>query len=57
MEPDITPHRLSALDVGGLAPVEVYAVLIHLAGHEDPVVAAAVLDAVRRVLARTRGQG
>jgi hypothetical protein len=54
--PDISPHRLSAIDVGSLAPVEVYAVLVHLAGHDDPAVAAAVVDCVRKVLARTRGQ-
>ena len=30
--PDIEPQRMSAIDVASLAPVEVYAVLTHLAG-------------------------
>lgn len=54
--PDIEPQRVSATDVASLAPIETYAVLVHLAGHEDPVVTEALLDAMRRVLARTRGR-
>jgi hypothetical protein len=53
--PDIEPLRMSAIDIASLAPVEVYAVLVHLAGDADPVVTEALADAVRRVLARTRG--
>lgn len=56
MEPDIQPLRLSAVDVISLSPVEAFAVLVHLAGDRDPVVAGAVVDAVREVLARTRGE-
>ena len=52
--PDISPQRMSATDVASLAPIEVYAVLVHLAGHEDPVVTAALIEATRRVLGRTR---
>lgn len=55
--PDIEPQRLSATDVASLAPVEVYAILVHLVGHEDPVVVQAVIDATRRVLMRTRSGG
>jgi hypothetical protein len=55
--PDIEPTRMSAVDVASLSPVEVYAVLVHLAGNDDPVVTEALLDAVQRVLGRTRGQG
>jgi hypothetical protein len=53
--PDITPQRMSATDVASLAPIEVYAILVHLAGSDDPMVTAALIDATRRVLARTRG--
>jgi hypothetical protein len=53
--PDITPPRIGALDVASLTDIEVRAALVHLAGDPDPAVAAAVLDAVRRVLERTRG--
>jgi hypothetical protein len=53
--PDIEPLRLRATDVASLTTVEVYAVLVTLAGDPDPVVAAAVVDATRRILARTRG--
>jgi hypothetical protein len=53
-EPDITPLRLSAIDVASLTEVERVAVLVLLAGSEDPVVAEAVVDATRRVLERTR---
>ena len=52
--PDIEPQRMSATDVASLSPVEVYATLVHLAGHPDPVVTEALLDAVRRVLGQTR---
>lgn len=55
MEPDIKPLRLSAVDIISLSPVEAYAVLVHLAGDRETVVATAVTDAVRQVLARTRG--
>lgn len=52
--PDIEPLRMSATDVASLAPIEVYAILVHLAGHEDPVVTEALISAAGRVLARTR---
>jgi hypothetical protein len=51
---DITPPRLSAIDVVSLTPREAYAVLIHLAGSTDAVVASAVVDATAFILARTR---
>lgn len=54
--PDIQPERMSATDVASLAPIEVYAVLVHLAGSDNPVVTQALIDATRRVLARTRGR-
>lgn len=54
---DIQPQRISAVDVASLAPVEVYAVLVHLAGNPDPVVTEALVDATRRTLARTRAEG
>jgi hypothetical protein len=47
---------MSATDVASLAPIEVYAILVHLAGHDDPVVTEALIDATRRVLARTRAR-
>jgi len=46
---------MSAIDVASLSPVEVYAILVHLAGHGDPAVTEALIDATRRVLGRTRG--
>ncbi len=52
--PDIVPMRMGAVDVISLTSVEAYAVLCHLAGHQDPAVTEALLDATRRVLARTR---
>jgi hypothetical protein len=55
-EPDIKPERMSAIDVASLAPIEVYAVLVHLAGDPDPVVTAALIKSTRAVLRRTRGQ-
>lgn len=48
------PERLQTLDVIQLSTIEAFAVLVHLAGHRDPVVALAVFDAVGTVLARTR---
>ena len=51
--PDITPERLTAVDIASLDDREVRAALL-LAGHQDQAVAGAVVDAVRRVLARTR---
>ncbi len=53
-EPDISPLRLSAVDVASLTGVEVRAILVKLAGSPDPAVAGAVVDATREVLARTR---
>lgn len=50
-----TGDRIGAIDVVQLTHVEAYAALVHLAGHRDPVVAAAVVDAVQGVLQRTRG--
>lgn len=47
--------RLTAVDVAQLSTVEVYGSLVLLAGHRDPVVAAAVVDAVQDILQRTRG--
>lgn len=57
MPEDIKPERLSAVDIASLAPVEIYAVLVHLAGSPDPVVSAALVDATRKVLTRTRVDG
>ena len=56
MEPHIRPVRMGATDVASLSPIEAYAVLVHLAGHDDPAVTEALLDATRRVLTRTRGE-
>lgn len=56
-QPDITPQRLSAVEVAALSTVEVRAVLVHLAGHADPVVTEALLEAVRETLSRTRCGG
>jgi hypothetical protein len=55
--PRSEPKRLRSVDVISLTPVEAYAVLVHLAGHGDPVVAGAVWDAVAEVVKRTRGAG
>jgi len=52
--PDIEPQRMSATDVASLSPIECYAILVHLAGDPDPAVVQALIDATRRVLARTR---
>jgi hypothetical protein len=53
-EPDIAPMRLSAIDIVSLDSLECRAVLVHLAGNPDPIVTEALIDAVRRVLTRTR---
>jgi hypothetical protein len=53
-QPDISPERLSAIDVASLDNRECRAALVLLAGDRDPVVAAAVVDAVRRIVTRTR---
>jgi hypothetical protein len=53
--PDISPQRLSAVDVASLTDVETRSMLVLLAGDPNPVVALAVVDAARRVLGRTRG--
>jgi hypothetical protein len=52
--PRSEPPRLQSLDIVQLTTVEAFAVLVHLAGHRDPAVAAALADAVAGVLARTR---
>ena len=49
--------RLSALDIVALTDVEVRAVIIHVAGHQDPAIAAMVAEEVRAVLELTRGPG
>jgi len=54
--PDISPLRLSAVDVASLTDVEVRAALLKLDGHADPAVQLAVVDVTREVLERTRGQ-
>jgi hypothetical protein len=48
------PARLSALDIVALTDVEVRAVIIHLAGHQDPAIAAEVAAEVRAILEHTR---
>ena len=48
------PDRLSALDIVALTDVEVRAVLIHVAGHADPALAAAIAAEVRAVLEHPR---
>lgn len=52
--PDIQPERMSAIDVASLSPVECWSILVTLAGNPDPAVAEALLDATRKILARTR---
>jgi hypothetical protein len=55
--PDIEPpSRLTPVDVVFLSNVEIRAVLTHLAGHPDPAVSEAVVEATEKVLERTRGQ-
>ena len=51
------PDRLTALDIVALTDVEVRAVLIHVAGHADPALAAAIALEVRAVVEHTRGPG
>ena len=51
------PDRLTALDIVALTDVEVRAVLIHVAGHADPALAAAIAEETRAVLELTRGPG
>jgi hypothetical protein len=46
--------RLSAIDVASLDDRECRAALLFLAGHDDPAVADAAVNAVARVLERTR---
>jgi hypothetical protein len=54
---DIGPVRLGTIDIAALDDREVRASLLNLAGHSDPVVAEATVEAVRRVLQRTRIEG
>jgi hypothetical protein len=54
-QPDIEPQRMSAVDIASLSPIECYAILTTIAGDPDPVVTAALVDATRKILARTRG--
>jgi hypothetical protein len=54
MEPDITPQRLTAIDIVTLTDRETRGALVLLAGHPDPAVAGAVVDAVRKIVERTR---
>jgi hypothetical protein len=49
--------RMSALDVVQLQPHEAYAILVHLSGDPNPVIAQAVTDATQFILERTRGGG
>ena len=55
MEPDISPMRLGAIDIVCLTDRETRGALVLLAGNPDPVVTEALIDAVRRILERTRG--
>jgi hypothetical protein len=55
--PDIIAQRMSSIDVLSLSNIERVDVLVHLAGHPDPAVAAAVVDATEKVLTRTRLEG
>lgn len=54
-EPGISPLRLGPVDIASLDNVEVRVILLKLAGHSDPAVAGAVVDATQQVLERTRG--
>jgi hypothetical protein len=56
-QPDIEPTRLSAVDIASLAPVEMCAILVRLAGSDNPEVTQALIDTTRRVLTRTRVDG
>jgi hypothetical protein len=51
---DITPARVTPIDIVFLTEVEVRAPLVHLAGSADPAVRDAVVGAVSRVVDRTR---
>jgi len=55
MELDIQPIRMTPIDIASMDEIERIAILVHLAGNPDPVIAGAVVDAARDVLARTRG--
>ena len=55
VEPDISPMRLSAIDIVCLTDRETRGALVLLAGNPDPVVTEALIEAVRRILERTRG--
>ena len=58
MELEIPPMtRMAALDIASLSDTERIAILVHLAGNADPVIASAVVDVTRLVLLRTRGGG
>jgi hypothetical protein len=54
---DTGPTRLTPVDIVFLSEVEVRAILVHLAGHEDRMISDAVVEATQRVLERTRSQG
>jgi hypothetical protein len=54
VEPDIRPMRLGAIDIVCLTDRETRGALVLLAGNPDPVVTEALVDAVRRILERTR---
>ena len=56
-ESDITPCRMTPVDVVFLSSVEVRAILVHLCGHADPVVRDALMEATQQVVTRTRGEG
>jgi hypothetical protein len=57
MEPDITPQRLTVIDIVTLTDRETRGALVLLAGSPDPVVTGALVDAVRRIVERTRVYG
>jgi hypothetical protein len=54
MEPDIAPMRMTAIDIVCLTDRETRGALVLLAGNPDPAVTEALIDAVRRILERTR---
>jgi len=49
------PEHVTTVDIVLLTSIERVAILVHLAGHPDPAVKRAVLEAVGTVLRRTRG--
>ena len=58
MELDIPPMtRMPAVDIASLNDIERLAILVDLAGNVDPIIASALLDAIRLVLLRTHGGG